>query len=200
MTLDENLQLLHSTKQNIKTALNDKMPESADNKQFGEYHSIVDGFKKGSNNIEDYTITDSTRLSEYTGKNFIFIKCIKSVNIPVTVTSLGSDCFKYCSSLLAVIIPDSVTSLGGWCFYGCSSLTCIIIPDSVTSLGDRCFQYCSSLTSVTCKATTPPTLGSTAFSSTNSTLVIYVPAESVDAYKAATNWSNYADKIQAIAS
>ena len=52
MTLDENLQLLRTTAQKIKTALNNKMPESADNKPFGEYHSIVDGFKKGSNNIE----------------------------------------------------------------------------------------------------------------------------------------------------
>ena len=199
MTLDENLQLLRATKQNIKTALNDKITESADNKPFGEYHSIVDGFKQGSNNIEDYTITDTTRLSEYTGNSFNLFHHIKSVNIPTTVTSLGNYCFQNCQSLTGITIPDAVTSLGFGCFKNCSSLSAVTIPDSVTSINFWCFSYCSKLTSVTCKATTPPTLGSSAFNGTPSTMIIYVPSESVDAYKSATNWSNYADKIQAIA-
>jgi len=41
-------------------------------------------------------------------------------------------------------------------------------------------------------------LGTSAFDSTNN-CQIYVPAASVDAYKAATNWSSYASRIQAIA-
>ena len=87
-----------------------------------------------------------------------------------------------------------------YCFEWCSKLTGITIGNSVTSISTECFYKCLSLTSVTCKATTPPTLGDRAFWYTHSTLVIYVPAESVDAYKSATNWSSYADKIQAIAS
>jgi len=34
----------------------------------------------------------------------------------------------------------------------------------------------------------------------SSNLVIYVPAESVDAYKSASGWSYYANQIQAIPS
>jgi hypothetical protein len=53
------------------------------------------------------------------------------------------------------------------------------------------------LTSVTCEATTPPTCDSYAFDNTNN-CPIYVPSQSIDTYKSATNWSTYADRIQAI--
>jgi len=96
------------------------------------------------------------------------------------------------------VIPNSVTSIGNSAFYHCKSLTSITIPNSVTSIGNYAFYYCSSLTSITCNATTPPTLSSTsAFSNTNN-CPIYVPSGSVNAYKAATNWSSFASRIQAI--
>ena len=44
-----------------------------------------------------------------------------------------------------------------------------------------------------CKSTTPPTLGTGAFDTNAPSRKIYVPSESVDAYK--TNWSAYADAI-----
>ena len=70
----------------------------------------------------------------------------------------------------------------------------------VTSIGGYAFADSDNLTSVTVQATTPPTLDNNAFVGTRFNLVIYVPAESVDAYKVAGNWSNYASKIQAIPS
>lgn len=79
----------------------------------------------------------------------------------------------------------------------CTNLTSVTIPSSVTSIGHNAFRSCSALTSVTVEATTPPRLGLNVFESTNNA-PIYVPAESVDAYKAATYWSTYADRIQAI--
>ena len=51
--------------------------------------------------------------------------------------------------------------------------------------------------SVTVNATTPPTLGESALDYTNN-CPIYVPAASVDVYKAASGWSTYASRIQAI--
>ena len=95
-----------------------------------------------------------------------------------------------------LIIPESVTSNGEWTFYKCSSLTSVTIPNSVTNIEKDVFNGCSSLITITCEATTPPTLGSS--NNLSSVTAVYVPAESVAAYKTADGWSYYADKIQPI--
>ena len=94
-------------------------------------------------------------------------------------------------------IPSSVTSIVNYAFSSCSSLTSITIPDSVTSIGESAFWDCSRLATIRINATTPPTLGSSAIIPSNVTN-IYVPAGSVDAYKAASGWSSYASKISSI--
>ena len=120
-----------------------------------------------------------------------------SVIISDGVTSIGEFAFVYCAGLTSVTIPNSVISIGGAAF-GMCGLTSIEIPNSVTSIGDYAFAYCINLETVTINATTPPTLGSDAFESTAEGLKIYVPVGSVDTYKTAENWSDYAEKIEAI--
>ncbi|GHU32309.1 hypothetical protein FACS1894172_08690 [Spirochaetia bacterium] len=93
-------------------------------------------------------------------------------------------------------IPNTVTTIGYEAFYFCSGLTSIIIPDSVTSIGDCVFWGCSGLTSVYMQGDTPPALEMGAFTNTNASLKIYVPAGTVGAYEAADGWSSYKDKIQ----
>ncbi|MBE6197949.1 MAG: leucine-rich repeat domain-containing protein [Rikenellaceae bacterium] len=120
--------------------------------------------------------------------------------IPNSVTSIGSSAFSGCTSLTSVTIPDSVTSIRDYAFYGCRSLTSITIPDSVTSIGWGAFEDCTSLKEVYCKPTTPPTGGCYMFSYYNSGYKtigckIYVPTESVEAYKTAEYWSDYASYI-----
>lgn len=102
------------------------------------------------------------------------------------------------ANLESILIGDCVTSIDNAAFYDCADLTSVIIPSGVTSIGFRCFQNCSGLTSVTVEATTPPTLSQTnPFDNTNN-CPIYVPAESVNAYKTANGWSQYSSRIQAI--
>ena len=98
------------------------------------------------------------------------------------------------------MIPQGVTSIGKWAFLNCSSLTNVVIPDGVTSIDDYAFYDCNNLTSFTCLATNPPALGIGAFYGMNGIIYvpIYVPAVSVDAYKAADDWKDYASQIQAI--
>ena len=113
-----------------------------------------------------------------------------------SLTVIGFGAFRGCTSLTSITIPNSVTSIGDEAFYACSSLTSVTIPNSVTSIGGGAFSGCSSLTSITCEATIPPTLGLS--NNLSSVTAVYVPVESVDAYKTAINWSYYADKIQPI--
>ena len=123
---------------------------------------------------------------------------LTSVEIGDCVTSIGNSAFDRCSGLTSFDIPNSVTSIGNWAFYYCRSLTSVTIPDSVTSIGEYAFESCRSLTSITINATTPPTLGDTTVFSDTNNCPIYVPAASVEAYKSATNWSDYASRIQPI--
>jgi len=117
-------------------------------------------------------------------------------NLPNHVTSIGTAAFEYCYGLTSIDIPSGVTSISDSTFFGCRNLASVTIPSGVTNIYGHAFRQCYNLTSVTCLPTTPPTLGNDVFLHTSSNLVIYVPSESVETYKAA--WSTYADRIQAI--
>ena len=123
---------------------------------------------------------------------------LTSITIPNSVTSIGNQAFYNCTSLTSITIGNGVTSIGRSAFLGCSGLTSVTIGSGVTSIVSKAFYNCTSLTSITVEATTPPTLGNTdAFNNTNN-CPIYVPAASVSAYKAATNWNRLSSRIQAI--
>ena len=133
------------------------------------------------------------------GRN-AFASCLSltKIGIPNSVTSIGIQAFIACIALETMTIPDSVTSISGSAFLNCSGLTSVTIGSGIASIGGGAFHYCKNLSSITIEATTPPTLGSNAFGATSSNLRIYVPSESVEAYKSASGWSNYASRIQAI--
>ena len=126
-----------------------------------------------------------------------FFHCdnLTSIEIPSGVTSIGVGTFDGCSSLTIIEIPSSVTSIGALAFNGCDELTSIEIPSSVTSIGDWAFNGCSSLTSIYCYAESVPETSSDAFYNSfyncPSDMVIYVPEQSVGAYKAASPWNEY---------
>ena len=109
-------------------------------------------------------------------------------------TSIIRYAFHSCTNLTSVTIPNTITVIDVQSFYGCTSLTSIIIPDSVIRINSAAFQGCSSLTDMYMHPTTPPTLGNTQAIST-ATTTIHVPIGSGEAYRTATNWSSFADKI-----
>lgn len=98
-------------------------------------------------------------------------------------------------------IPADITSLAFCSFYGCYSLTDVTIHEGVSKVIAYAFYACRNLKNVYCKATTPPAINRSnggvwaAFNNNASGRKIYVPTESVDAYKAADGWSDYADSI-----
>ena len=105
-----------------------------------------------------YSSSSSTTVSVAKAQNGTNYNGLTNVVIPETVedngktysvTSIGSEAFRDCSSLTSVTIPNSVTSISDYAFYNCTSLTSVTIPNSVTSIGSEAFYNCSSLTSVT---------------------------------------------------
>ena len=132
----------------------------------------------------------------YPAKSWLNGNQFTKLTIGDNITSIGNYAFYDCSSLISVTIGNGVTSIGNYAFYGCSSLTSITIPNSVTSIGMHTFDGCTSLTSVYCKPTTPPSGDIRMFDDNASGRKIYVPTASVNAYKSASYWSNYASYIK----
>mgnify|MGYP001528409826 FL=1 len=142
--------------------------------------------------LTTYTIPDGvTTIGSYA---FQLCSSLTSITIPDGVTTIGNGAFSSCRSLTSITLSESLTTIGEMAFYGCERLTSITIPDGVTTIGIRAFYSCSSLTNVYSKPTTPPTFGASVFSN-SPVAAIHVPQASVDAYKAASGWSDYASKI-----
>lgn len=121
---------------------------------------------------------------------------IVNLSVPSTLVNIGDSAFKG-SNFVSVDISEGVTTIGDNAFDS-GGLRSANLPSTITSIGKSAFSYNSFLASVTILATNPPTMGKNVFNSVAAGLVVYVPEESVDAYKAADGWSNYADKITPI--
>lgn len=171
----------------------------------------------GSSKISNIDLNGVTLIGDYA---FNRTSGFTSITIPSSVTTFGSNAFASVSGLNSVTIDyasnatlrssqftdSSITSLtigshptsiGDSMFRKCTKLTTLVIPSNISSINGYAFDGCSGLTSITVESTTPPTLGSNAFNNTND-CPIYVPSGSVNAYKAASGWSNYKSRIKAI--
>lgn len=143
--------------------------------------------------VTDLIIPDGvTKIGSYA---FCYCTSLTSITIPDSATSIGDHAFMDCDSLTSITIPDSVTSIGNDAFRECDLLTSVTIGNGVTSIGDRAFSDCYSLKEVYCKPTTPPTGGNNIFYNNASGRTIYVPRNSLDAYKSDIYWSKYANAI-----
>ena len=150
-----------------------------------------------------YTFTSLTIPSGVTSiGNSVFSSCytLTSLTIPSGVTSIGNSVFNSCHTFTSLTIPSGVTSIGQSAFHYCYSLSSLTIPSGVTSIGNTAFSSCYSMEEYHFQRTTPPTLGTTAFSSIQSYTKIYVPYSAdhsvLEAYKTATNWSTYASYME----
>lgn len=93
---------------------------------------------------------------------------------------------------------DTIPNEGGsglGCFSGNKNLEFVNIPETVTSVGN--FIGCDKLITIISNPVNPPSmLTNRLFNTTPTELKIYVPDESVEAYKQADRWSKYADRIK----
>ena len=132
--------------------------------------------------------------------DFAFENCsgLTSIHIPSGLTSINHGTFKDCRNVTGnVRIPNGVTSINYYAFSNCRGVTSFEIGTGVTTIQDFAFQDCRSLSSITINATTPPTLGVSAFSRTND-CSIYVPCDSYYDYLAASDWVSLRSRIRPI--
>lgn len=92
------------------------------------------------------------------------------------------------------------TEISLYAFDNSSALTEILLPSCVESIGYCAFYNCTNLTAVTCYATTPPTVGGSAFEGISDGAVLYVPAVALSAYQEADGWKDAFSAILPITS
>ncbi len=105
-----------------------------------------------------------------------------------------------------LIIEDGVTHIGSHAFDGCDIMASVEIPSSVKTIGGAAFHYCTSLRSIIIRNPNPPKIAprldcsasesaSAIFYSYHENIMnnacLYVPANSVDTYRAAKGWKDF---------
>ena len=146
------------------------------------------------------TIVFPDSITTFSNKNnFDGCYSLKEIIIPNSVTTIDSNyIFANTFTLEKVImLTDSITTIPGYAFYQCYCLRSLKIPKTVTTIGANAFYYCYSLLEYDfSQHTSVPTLSNTnAFTRINSACKIKVPNSLLSQWKAATNWSTYADYI-----
>lgn len=102
--------------------------------------------------------------------------------------TIGSWAFYNCHALQNLEIPEGVTEIGDGAFYGCVYLENVSLPASAQSIGDNTFALCSKVARMDVDAILPPEVESKTFYEVSTTAPVYVPDESVSAYKAHPVW------------
>ena len=95
-----------------------------------------------------------------------------------------------------LVIPNSVIRIKQNAFRSCKGLTSVNIPLSVNSIGESAFRGCDSIASVVCQAMTPPNVSEYYFATTTfQQATLFVPAESLDAYRAHEEWGKFVNIV-----
>lgn len=103
--------------------------------------------------------------------------------------------FEYNERAITLSLMDGVTTIGSRAFQSCQPLARVYFPPSVTTIGGYAFFDCYAIKVFDfSNHNAVPTLSANLAISSPS-YEIRVPAALVDEWKAATNWSTYADNI-----
>lgn len=154
--------------------------------------------------IDGINLPDCTTLNTYA-----FAGCdnLKGDIVLPKLTVLGGLAFNQCGierimDLGSITVISRLTGSGYGVkigtFSGCTSLREVHLPSTLAELKGSTFYGCTSLTDVYVEAATPPDLENVNAFAQCPLEHIYVPAESVAAYKVATNWSSFETIINAI--
>ena len=157
--------------------------------------------------IGDYAFQDCVSLSNITipdnnhitsiGK-YAFSGCRSLLDIINTnqMTSIQESAFENCLSLSDITIPNGIQSIDQWAFLNCISLSSVTFPNGLATIGTAAFSLCEEVTYYDfTQLSSIPTLSNQAFGGLPAGCEIRVPASLETQWKAATNWTVYADHI-----
>lgn len=193
MSISDKIQALEASRQAIATAIEQKGGTVAQGDGFSQFATEISNLPSGGSGNPLLTSID---VSDFTGTTFNAVSnYVTDVTIPSGVTSIAGNAFQYATRLTSIEFPSSLTRIESRAFQGAGISTTITIPSNVTLVNSYAFADIQNIPSAILEPTTPPLLGNYAFFGS---YPIYVPAASVDTYKADTNWSSLASRIYPI--
>ena len=117
---------------------------------------------------------------------------LRAVKITDQETEISENEFYGCTGLTTVELGDGIESIGNYAFSGCSALDSFSFGHSVTTIGEEAFSDCTAMTRLQSRAEVPPVCGNQALDDINKwTCELFVPAKSLDTYKAAEQWKEF---------
>ena len=139
-------------------------------------HAIVYGCKKLSKITSKYSSEDE--------------RCLIIGGVLEGVAMGGLDSYE---------VPSTVSAIGERVFAKLTGLTHLILPKSIITIEPFAFAWNTGLYYLTINATNPPYLYPEAFAANNfepcNIVNIYVPRGSIESYKSANEWEQFADKF-----
>lgn len=146
-------------------------------------------------------------------------RVLERVSLPENLDIIPSHCFYDCTNLSNLRLPEKLLKISDNAFYACKGLTDIDIPSSVVEIGDCAFAFCNGLKSITLPKNlqyidvnafmndsqieniislnpTPPLIIKDKFDKFPFNYYfedakLFVPKNSVNAYKKAIDWSEF---------
>ena len=117
---------------------------------------------------------------------------LETVRITDKETEISENEFYGCTSLKSVSMGDGIDTIGKYAFSGCSALESFSFGTGLKSIGDEAFSDCTGMKKLVSKTATPPVCGPQALDDINKwECTLYVPQESLDAYKSAAQWKEF---------
>ncbi|MBQ5387641.1 MAG: leucine-rich repeat domain-containing protein [Paludibacteraceae bacterium] len=153
---------------------------------------VVDSENPYYDSRENCNAIITTSQNPYFTPNTLIAGC-KTTIIPNSVAEIGDNAF-YNSALESITIPTGTTKIGRSAFNNSILLSSITLSATLIEISDWAFADCLSLNTIICYAIEPPTISSNTFFGSNpiyNNPTIYVPAESVEAYKNADQWKDF---------
>lgn len=180
----------------------------------GVTHIATDAFCKCWN-ITSISLPES--LEGLSKQAFEYMN-LQSISLPCNVKTIPMYAFYECTNLQTVyglshvetighaaftsargtltgeLILTNIISVEQSAFSGNDGITNVVIGENIQIIGESAFAHVG-CNSITILATNVPEVGRDAFNSSYLS-TIYVPDESVETYKTAEGWSDYADLIK----
>ena len=116
-------------------------------------------------------------------------KKLQTIDIPNSVIKIGSQAFQNCVNLTSAKIGNGVQEIPQYTFLGCTRLNTVSLGSGILSVDYSAFYNCSQLNSLTVLNPQTPSVDNTSFNYYNANL--YVPVQSLSAYKSHEAWSKF---------